>query len=107
LRLNSLGKASFFDQDLVNIILDNKMKLLDLKWNKQTGHFLHKYPDKSAIVHFTMWADKKPWFTAFRHPFIPRLLDILLKNGFLVLWSKIYLNHKKNRIVKITSKKFK
>ena len=83
LELNYLGKASFFDQDLVNIILDNKMKLLDLKWNKQTGHFLHKYPDKPAIVHFTMWADKKPWFTTFRHPYIPQLLKILWRYKFL------------------------
>jgi lipopolysaccharide biosynthesis glycosyltransferase len=103
LRLNSLGKASFFDQDLVNIILDNKIKLLDLKWNKQTGHFLHKYPDKPAIVHFTMWADKKPWFTTFRHPFIPGLLDILFKNGFLVLFMKIYWNYYRNKLIKKTS----
>ena len=103
LRLNSLGKASFFDQDLVNIILDNKMKLLDLKWNKQTGHFLHKYPDKAAIVHFTMWADKKPWFTTFRHPFIPRVLDILLKNAFLALFVKIFSNYCRNKLKKKTS----
>jgi lipopolysaccharide biosynthesis glycosyltransferase len=104
LRLNSLGKASFFDQDLVNIILDNKMKLLDLKWNKQTGHFLHKYSDKPAIVHFTMWADKKPWFTTFRHPFIPKLIEILLKNGFLVLFAKIYRYYIKNLYNKVYTK---
>jgi lipopolysaccharide biosynthesis glycosyltransferase len=103
IRLNSLGKASFFDQDLVNIILDKKMKLLDLKWNKQTGHFLHKYPEKPAIVHFTMWADKKPWFTTFRHPFIPKLLEILLRNGFLVLFIMIYWNYFKNIVNKKTS----
>lgn len=100
IRLNSLGMASFFDQDLVNIILDNKMKLLDLKWNKQTGHFLHKYPEKPAIVHFTMWADKKPWFTTFRHPYIPELLEILLKNAFLVSYIKIYWNYFKNSVKK-------
>ena len=105
-RLNEEGRIKWVDQDVINILLDEKIALIDLKWNKQTGHFLHKYPEKPAIVHFTMWADKKPWFTTFKHPFIPKLLDILLKNGFLVLFSKINLNCTKNRISKFYAKTF-
>lgn len=99
-RLNDEGRIKWVDQDVINIVLDCEIALLDLKWNMQTGHFLHKYPEKPGIVHFTMWADKKPWFTTFRHPYIPILLNILLKNRFLMLRSKIYLNHTKNRINK-------
>lgn len=105
-RLNEEGRIKWVDQDVFNILLDEKIALLALKWNMQTGHFLHKYSEKPAIVHFTMWADKKPWFTTFRHPFIPKLLNILLKNGFLVLFSKIYSNFIKNRISKFYSKTF-
>jgi len=102
-RLNEEGRIRWVDQDVLNILLDGKIKQIDLKWNMQTGHFLHKYPDKPAIVHFTMWADKKPWFTTFRHPFIPRVLDILLKNGFLALFVKIFSNYCRNKLKKKTS----
>lgn len=102
-RLNQQGLIQWVDQDVINILLDCEIALLDLKWNKQTGHFLHKYPEKPAIVHFTMWADKKPWFTTFRHPYIPKLLEILLKNGFLMLYTKIFWNYFKNLFIKKTS----
>lgn len=103
-RLNQEGRIQWVDQDVLNIVLDEKIELLDLKWNMQTGHFLHKYPNKPAIVHFTMWADKKPWFTTFQHPFIPKLLEILWKNRFLKLYTAIYFNALKNRINKKISK---
>ncbi len=82
-RLNDEGRIKWVDQDVINIVLDGEIALLDLKWNMQTGHFLHKYPEKPGIVHFTMWADKKPWFTTFRHPYIPQLLKVLWRYKFL------------------------
>jgi lipopolysaccharide biosynthesis glycosyltransferase len=98
--LNKQGKIQWVDQDVLNIILDGKIALLDVKWNMQTGHFLHKYPIKPAIVHFTMWADKKPWFTTFRHPFIPELLRILKYNQFLNLYFSISINYFINKVQK-------
>jgi len=82
-RLRNEGKIHWVDQDVLNIVLDNKIKEIDIKWNMQTGHFLHKYDVKPAIIHFTMWAGKKPWFTKFRHPYMPQLLKILWRYKFL------------------------
>jgi lipopolysaccharide biosynthesis glycosyltransferase len=99
-RLNKEGKIEWVDQDVINILLDGKIKLIDLKWNVQTGHFLHRYDVKPAIVHFTMWASKKPWFTTFRHPYIPDLIRIFWKFKFISEFIMIGGRYVWNKIMK-------
>jgi lipopolysaccharide biosynthesis glycosyltransferase len=103
-RLNDEGLIQWVDQDVLNILLDGQIKLIDLKWNMQTGHFLNKYNIKPSIVHFTMWASKKPWFTTFKHPFIPVLLKILWKYKFMNEFIRIGTRFVWNKISKKSSK---
>jgi len=98
--LNEKGLIKWGDQDVINMILDEKIKQIDLKWNMQTGYFLHKNPTIPAIVHFTMWASKKPWFTTFRHPYIPQLIKSLWKFKFWNEFTPIFLRFLYNRFLK-------
>jgi UDP-glucose:(glucosyl)LPS alpha-1,3-glucosyltransferase/UDP-glucose:(galactosyl)LPS alpha-1,2-glucosyltransferase len=99
-RLNQEGRIKWVDQDVINIVLDGKIELLDLKWNKQTGHFLHKYPDKPAIVHFTAFKEKKPCVGGISHPYCRNLLIDFFKSGFVITFFRYV-------IIKFCTKKLK
>ncbi|MBQ9245077.1 glycosyltransferase family 8 protein [bacterium] len=48
------------DQDLVNIVLKDKIKPLSSKWNNQTKPFFNKNPDELKCIHHYFCEDK-PW----------------------------------------------
>jgi lipopolysaccharide biosynthesis glycosyltransferase len=61
-------KIKWYDQDVLNIVLDNKIKLLDLKWNVQTGNIQNNYSGATSILHFTESNHTKPWVYGSKHP---------------------------------------
>jgi lipopolysaccharide biosynthesis glycosyltransferase len=82
--LNKQGKIQWVDQDVLNIVLDDKIALLDLKWNMQTSYFKNDKNNKAVIAHFTSnGKGKKPWETKYRyHPFIEIYFEFMGKSGF-------------------------
>lgn len=65
------------DQDLVNIVLDGKIKPLDLKWNQQ--FFLKN--DKEGIVHYI--GKRKPWKMLYTERKYNKIKDVYMEN-----WNK-------------------
>ena len=55
------------DQDVLNIVLDGKVKYLSAKWNRQTHNLGNDAKDDTAIVHFT--GAEKPWHASCLHLF--------------------------------------
>ena len=96
-------RVKFHDQDTLNAVLHNEMKLLPIKYNLQTGFLLTDYAKNyknempeileaaksPVIIHFT--GVSKPWFKGSRHPYRKRFLHY--KN--ISLWKAHPL--KKNR----------
>ncbi len=65
-----LGLIQWGDQDIINMILDKKMKVLDQKWNVQSGNFQNGYVGEVSIVHFTESGNTKPWRIKSKHPYL-------------------------------------
>jgi lipopolysaccharide biosynthesis glycosyltransferase len=81
-RLNQEGRIKWVDQDVLNILLDGKIKLFDLKWNVQSGNFQNGYQDNVAIVHFTESGRAKPWNSKSKHIYIGVYNTFMRKCGF-------------------------
>ena len=49
------------DQDIINEVLKNKIKIVDDTWNVQSSNFTNRssYTDKPKVIHYT--AKRKPW----------------------------------------------
>jgi len=87
--LNKLGKIKWGDQDIVNILLDGKIKLLEQKWNVQSGHFQNRYVDQVSIVHFTESGNTKPWNYRCKHLYLSAYNTYVRRSGFF--WDYIKL----------------
>lgn len=61
------------DQDVLNLALNNSVKLVDTKWNTQSFHFRQNPSAQPHIVHFT--ESEKPWHISSSHPFQTRYLE--------------------------------
>lgn len=70
--LETNNKLAFGDQDIINVVLKDKIKNIDLKWNVQTSFFefynvlnhplkreIIKAKKNPKIIHYITW--KKPW----------------------------------------------
>lgn len=92
--LNFKGQLQCPDQDALNVVLENKVKFLDYKYNFQQGLYgkliwirADKWPlvekDKAnpAIVHFT--AGEKPWHKDCAHPLKHEYDDYMKLYDFL------------------------
>jgi lipopolysaccharide biosynthesis glycosyltransferase len=81
-RLNEEGRIRWVDQDVLNILLDGKIKLIDLKWNVQSGNFQNGYIGDVSIVHFTESGNTKPWSYKCKHFYIRTYNTYIRKSGF-------------------------
>lgn len=88
-RLNEEGKIHWVDQDVLNILLDGQIKLIDLKWNVQSGYFQNSYKGHVGIVHFTESGNAKPWSHQAKHLYISVYNTYMRKSGFY--WDYIKL----------------
>ena len=91
-------KLLLHDQDTLNVVLKNEVRLVPVKFNMQTG-FLHKKTklsesirnevvatlDNPVIIHFT--GPRKPWLRHYRHPY----LNIFRENMYLSPWKDLEL----------------
>lgn len=90
-------KLLFHDQDTLNVVLHNEIKLLPLTYNYQRGfidyafynHFDNKYQEEinavkynPVVIHFTGYS--KPWHEGCPHPYTPY---------FLYYWKKSLWNN--------------
>jgi lipopolysaccharide biosynthesis glycosyltransferase len=82
--LNESGRISFFDQDLVNVILDGDIMLLDIKFNVQSGHFQNSYNGDINIIHFTESNNTKPWNILCKHLYLGVYNTYMRKSGFYI-----------------------
>jgi lipopolysaccharide biosynthesis glycosyltransferase len=87
--LNKQGKIQWVDQDVLNILLDGKIALLDLKWNVQSGNLQNDYKEEVSIVHFTESGNTKPWNYRCKHPYLGVYNTYLRKSRFY--WDYIKL----------------
>ena len=74
-------KLLLHDQDTLNVVLKDEVKILPVKYNLQTG-FLHKKRnleqnikddvlesiEKAIVIHYT--GARKPWLKHYHHPFV-------------------------------------
>jgi lipopolysaccharide biosynthesis glycosyltransferase len=87
--LNREGKISWGDQDIVNILMDGKIKLLDQKWNVQSGNVQNSYNEDINIIHFTESNNSKPWKLNSSHRYLNVYNTYIRKSGFL--WDYLWL----------------
>jgi UDP-glucose:(glucosyl)LPS alpha-1,3-glucosyltransferase/UDP-glucose:(galactosyl)LPS alpha-1,2-glucosyltransferase len=93
-RLNQEGLIKWVDQDVINIMLDGKIELLDLKWNTQTSHFKRKrYIPTAVIYHFTSnGVGHKPWQNKYRKlKIVRRYFTLVRKSGFVFDYLKFQI----------------
>ena len=81
-RLKNEGRIQWFDQDVINILLDKETKLIDLKWNVQSGNFQNSYDGPVGIIHFTESGDSKPWNSNCKHPYFEQYKNMIHDSGF-------------------------
>jgi lipopolysaccharide biosynthesis glycosyltransferase len=81
-RLNEEGRIHWVDQDVLNILLDEKIKLIDLKWNVQSGNFQNGYNGEVSIVHFTESGNTKPWSYKSNHLYLGVYNSYMRMSGF-------------------------
>lgn len=76
------------DQDVLNVVLDEKVQYLEIEMNVQTYTFAHHEIEEPIIVHFT--GQEKPWHLSSMHPYTEqyRLLleTVPFKNNRLSLF---------------------
>jgi lipopolysaccharide biosynthesis glycosyltransferase len=98
--LHNKGKIKWVDQDVINILLDNKIVLLELKYNVQSGHFLtNSACDDPIIIHFTQAPNSKPWDVNCKHPYYKLYKNFILKSNlyndyFYLQWPLVKLKLK-------------
>lgn len=99
-RLNDEGRIQWVDQDVINLLLDNDIQLIDLKWNVQSGNFQNSYNGTVSIVHFTESNNTKPWNIRGKHRFMGVYNTYMRKSGFYLdyLWFETVRRIKKLRI---------
>jgi len=81
-RLNDEGRIEWVDQDVINILSDEKIVLLDQKWNVQTGDFQNGYDGDVSIVHYTESNNSKPWSIKSKHRYLGVYNTYMKKSGF-------------------------
>lgn len=65
-------RLKYHDQDAINAVLNDRIRMVDSKWNAQTSSYLgsekQNFIGKTAIiVHFV--SDRKPWVEGAESPF--------------------------------------
>jgi lipopolysaccharide biosynthesis glycosyltransferase len=85
-RLNNEGRIQWVDQDVINILLDNEIQLIDLKWNVQSGNLQNSYDGPVSVVHFTESGNTKPWSIRIEHRFLAVYNIYMRKSGFYFDW---------------------
>jgi lipopolysaccharide biosynthesis glycosyltransferase len=85
-RLNQEGRIQWVDQDVINIVLDEEVELIDLKWNAQSGNFQNGYEGEVSIVHFTESYNTKPWSIKSKHPYLVAYNTYMRMSGFYFEW---------------------
>ena len=84
-------KLLLHDQDTLNVVLKNEVKLAHVKYNFQTGFLYTKTKlsentrkeivgtlDRPAIIHYT--GPNKPWLLHYHHPYLNTFRDFMLKS---------------------------
>ena len=58
------AKITCGDQEIINDVLKDRIKLIDSRWNVQSSNFVNRssYTNNPKIIHFV--AAKKPWHYA-------------------------------------------
>lgn len=99
-RLNNEGIIKWVDQDVINILLDNDIQLIDLRWNVQSGNFQNSYNGSVSIVHFTESNNTKPFNIRGKHRFMGVYNTHIRRSGFYLdyLWFETFRRTKKLRI---------
>jgi lipopolysaccharide biosynthesis glycosyltransferase len=104
----------YLDQDILNIIFENKKVLLDLKWNVQQTAFFDtgstQYSENEIeyarehpyIIHFS--GATKPWQAGCLNPLWREYYRYLLKSPWRSSYYKIYCVMGKNKLIKIKNK---
>ena len=91
-RLNKEGLIRWVDQDVINILLDQEIKLVDVMWNVQSGNFQNRYNGPVIIIHFTESGDSKPWSIKSKHQYLDVYNTYMRKSGFYFdyLWFETF-----------------
>jgi UDP-glucose:(glucosyl)LPS alpha-1,3-glucosyltransferase/UDP-glucose:(galactosyl)LPS alpha-1,2-glucosyltransferase len=82
--LHNQGKIKWGDQDVINMLLDQKIMILDQKWNVQSGNFQNGYDGDVSIVHFTESNNSKPWSIKSKHRYLGVYNTYMRKSGFYI-----------------------
>lgn len=101
-RLSEEERITWVDQDVINILLDENILLIDIKWNIQSGNFIHGYNKKVNIVHFTEAKNSKPWSENCKHPYFGFYKTLMKKSGFYLSYYKLKFNYYKKKVIKIS-----
>ena len=97
-RLNEEGRIEWVDQDVLNILLDGQIKLIDLKWNIQSGNFQNGYNGEVNIVHFTESGNTKPWKYRSKHRYLGVYNTYMKKSGFFLDYFKYETIRRLNKL---------
>jgi lipopolysaccharide biosynthesis glycosyltransferase len=102
IELNLQKLIKWVDQDVLNCVLDGRIKCLPAKWNVQSMDFGKNEVEDLAIVHFTEGGNAKPWSINCQHPMVGLYRYYLLRCGFVVEAFKL----EKHRIYLFIKKRF-
>lgn len=81
-RLNNEGRIRWVDQDVINIVLDEKIKPIDIIWNVQSGNLQNGYEGEINIIHFTESNNSKPWKLNSSHRYLNVYNSYIRMSGF-------------------------
>lgn len=92
--LENLDKIKWHDQDALNAVIDNKIIVLDKKWNLNSHYFNVEHVDYKEcdcrIVHFT--GPLKPWDKQLNHPMKSYYYKYLANTTFYTESNKVAKN---------------
>ena len=93
------------DQDVLNIVLDQKVQYLDAKFNAQTYSLAHREIIAPLIIHFT--GQEKPWHSSSAHPFTKHYQELFKTVPFSNNSLTFFLDKEDKKILSTLNRRLK
>ena len=87
----------FNDQDVLNIVLNEKVRYIDACYNSQTYTIANGLVDSPVVVHFT--GQEKPWHASSSHPYTDKFREHLNSTPFETTRFDLVLDSEDNKIL--------
>lgn len=97
-------RLSFHDQDVLNALFHDNVKIISMRWNLMDfffykkyvppTHRVHEYRDalkNPVIIHFT--GERKPWMHRCNHPFQASYIRLARQEGWKIMSCKEYIHN--------------